>query len=770
MKKGVYQKVVQSDARHFLFDLNLGLEKECIRVNSEGEIMDTPHPKRLGDKLTNPYITTDFAESQLELITKPLPSIKECYGFLETLFDVVCESLPKNEFLWEQSAPPAIRNEDDIKISSFGPAGADKEAYREHLALSYGKKRQLYSGIHYNFSFSDKFLHVLHQEYIKEYASFEDFKDQVYLKVTRQLLKNRWMIIQLLGASPATHNSLMGRLDCSMDSTQDFDYLPYGNSARTSICGYRNKEDFILDYSSVSSYLESIDQLLKEGRISSSKELYNPVRVKLDNNNRVSYLEIRLLDNFPFSKTGVSEKALYNLHYFILSSFLFDEESGFDKKEQVEASNNHNLIASSGRKPGIEVVINGSSINPETYLSSLKQRFIKELLPLTPEHLKKEYNDAFERLIHLVDSPEERPAAQLLKAVRKQGFVNFHMKLAKQNKDEALNKSYRFHGFEDLELSTQLLLKDTLRRGVFFDILDRKANFIRLSKDGKTQYVQQATKTALDNYASILMMENKIVTKRILEENGVRSPKGAHYHQDYLAKSDFNIYKGKAIVIKPNSTNFGLGITILKENTNQDLFNRAIEMAFEHDDTILIEEFISGKEYRVFLINHEVVGILHRVPANVTGDGIHSIRELVDIKNQNPLRGKGYKTPLEKINKGEPEMLFLETQGLNFESIPEKDKIVFLRENSNISTGGDSIDFTDDIHQSYKDISSKASRALGVAITGLDIMIDDYTQQASPENQAIIELNFNPAIHIHCYPFIGKNRRLNEKILEALGF
>lgn len=200
------------------------------------------------------------------------------------------------------------------------------------------------------------------------------------------------------------------------------------------------------------------------------------------------------------------------------------------------------------------------------------------------------------------------------------------------------------------------------------------------------------------------------------------------------------------------------------------IYKRAVDIAFGCDCSVLIEEFVSGKEYRFFVINNEVVGVLQRIPANVKGDGKKTIRELVEDKNCDSLRGKGYRTPLEKIELNEPEAMFLQQQGLYFESIPAKDKVVFLRENSNVSTGGDTIDVTDNVHQSYKDIAVKSAQKLGVKITGLDIMIDDVTAPITDDNYAIIEMNFNPAIHIHCYPYKGINRELNEKILNALGF
>jgi len=114
--------------------------------------------------------------------------------------------------------------------------------------------------------------------------------------------------------------------------------------------------------------------------------------------------------------------------------------------------------------------------------------------------------------------------------------------------------------------------------------------------------------------------------------------------------------------------------------------------------------------------------------------------------------------------------MFLNAQDKDFDYVPRMNETVYLRENSNISTGGDSIDFTDDIPDSYKRIAIKAAQALNVKITGLDMIIPDYTQKATDDNYAIIELNFNPAIHIHCHPYKGQNRRLNEKLLDLLGF
>ncbi|MCR8645437.1 bifunctional glutamate--cysteine ligase GshA/glutathione synthetase GshB [Paenibacillus sp. N1-5-1-14] len=298
--------------------------------------------------------------------------------------------------------------------------------------------------------------------------------------------------------------------------------------------------------------------------------------------------------------------------------------------------------------------------------------------------------------------------------------------------------------------------------------MDREENFVLLTKGNHQEYVKQATKTSLDNYSTVLIMENKIVTKEVLDQHGIRVPSGEVFHSIDEAKSSYENYRWKAIVIKPKSTNFGLGITIFnREFTKEDML-RAFEMAFMHDKTVLIEEFMTGKEYRFLVMGDEVVGILHRVPANVVGDEVHTIEQLVHDKNKDPLRGPGYTTPLEKIQLGEAEAMFLNNHSMKWSDIPKHNEIIYLRENSNISTGGDSIDYTDDIPISYKELAIRAAKAAGATICGVDMMIDHTQEEATDNNYSIIEINFNPAIHIHCYPYKGKNRMANEKILDLL--
>lgn len=321
-----------------------------------------------------------------------------------------------------------------------------------------------------------------------------------------------------------------------------------------------------------------------------------------------------------------------------------------------------------------------------------------------------------------------------------------------------------------LELSTAMLIKAAKQRGIEVEILDAEDNFIRLKKGNKIEYIKQATRTSADTYIAPLIMENKEVTKLVLREKSINVPAGIKVKSAAEAMAHYEAFRGKDIVVKPKSSNFGIGIVIHKNLQCEKCFQMAVIQAFSHDTSVLIEEFVPGKEYRFLVIGAEVVGILHRVPANVVGDGLHNIAALVAEKNQNPLRGKGYVSPLEKIRLDKTEIAYLSEQYKSTETIPEDGETVYLRENSNISTGGDSIDFTDDIIDDYKAIAIKAAQAVGARICGADIIIQDIHKKADDKNYSIIELNFNPALHIHNYPFVGENRHVDEKVLDLLGF
>ena len=745
-----------------------GIEREGLRVTNEGKLALTPHPKVFEKKICNPYITTDFSESQIEVITPTFNSVEECYNFTNVLYDIVAQEIG-DEYLWPISMPCILPEDKDIPIAEFCecPMGINARRYREQLMKKYGGKRQLISGIHYNFSFQDDFLKELHKK-VGEGTSFREFKDNVYLKLVRNYLRYRWLIIYLLCGSNVIHDSFEKEYIESLNKINEDTY--HNESAlsyRNSQYGYKNNIDLYPNYDSVKAYVDSMNNFVKDKVLESHKELYSQVRLKaadIDNflesleKDGIKYLEYRSLDINPFEKGGISLNDLKFLEVFNI--FLLVKEESDYEKWQEEALDNQKLIAEQGLS-NVNLKRDGKNISKEEWGLELL-RYIKNI----NDELNLVSNEIILEMIDKIKDFKSTYAYKMLKKVKSEGFIDANLSLAKKYKEIAYKNRFKLEGYEDLELSTQILMKEAIKRGIKVDVLDRSENFISLKKCDKKEYVVQATKTSKDNYATILIMENKVVTKKVLEDNNIRVPKGEEYTSIEEAKVKSDKFIGKPIVIKPKSTNFGIGISIFTEGASKDDMIKAFEIAFENDKTVLIEEFIKGKEYRFLVIGDKVAGILHRVPANVIGDGKSTIAELVEIKNQDSLRGKGYKTPLEKIILDKNAELFLKQRGLDFNYIPKCDEIVYLRENSNISTGGDSIDYTDDIPQKFKDIAVKAAKAVKAKICGVDMMIEDYKEENSP--YAIIELNFNPAIHIHSYPYKGKERKIAVEVLKLL--
>lgn len=742
---------------------NVGIEKEALRIQKDQTLSNEPHPKIWTRK--HPYITTDFAESQLELITPIFQDSKHVYNFLANLYTIVEQEL-KEEYIWPQSMPCILNGKE--RITSKITCKQDPEyEYRLNLLKKYGMKQQLISGIHYNFSFQESLIQKLWSEDKQGYL-YQEFKNQLYLKVTKNYIKYRWLITYLLGCSNVVHESF--EKQC-IDKLTKIACDAYSNegaiSYRNSVCGYRNKKELYPDYTSLTSYINSMHTFIKNKDIENMKEFYSSIRIKGKNKEEVltslhtqgiQYLEFRNIDINPFDPCGINLNDLQFLHVF--QYYLLCKEEEFFDDWQQEAYDNQEIIANYGLN---DVILKKDKKNIR------KEDWALEILNdmcVLVNALELYDCSLIQQYIEKVKDVRKTYAYRMKKEVQKQGFAVFHFHLSKQYKLYAEQKQLYVIGYEDMELSTQHLMKESIKQGLSIEILDKKENFISISNGKKIEYVKQATKTSLDSYSTVLLMENKMITKELLKKHQIKVPKGKVYTSMEEVFVDISFMIHRPCVIKPKSTNFGKGISIFSKGTTKEELLNAFQLAFTYDDSVLYEKYIQGKEHRFLIINDEVVGVLHRVPANVVGDGIHTIAQLIELKNASYLRGKGYKTPLEKIEVDEAMILYLKHQNITLQDIPKASQVVYVRDNSNISTGGDSIDDTDDIPDKFKQIALKASKVVKASICGVDMMIHDVKDENS--DYAVIELNFNPAIHIHAFPYQGKQRNIAIKILKAL--
>ena len=731
----------------YLMHARFGVEKESQRVDATGELVKSDHPQTLGNRSYHPYIQTDFSETQMELITPVADSPTELMRWLAAIHDVAFRSM--EDMLWPLSMPPALPEKEEEIILAKLDAFEDV-LYRRYLAKEYGRRKQMVSGIHFNFEFSKKLIIRLFEKQ-NEIKNCEDFKTEVYLRVTRNYLRYRWLITYLYGASPVSEARYF---------LKDGPNEPV-RSIRSSKYGYTNHDDVKVSYESLEIYLKNIAQMIEEGKLSEEKEFYAPVRLRGGKKvadlkqTGIRYIELRNIDLNPFAPYGIDQQQVEFLHVFLL--FMLWKEEGNTADEWVaEGNEKNNLVA-------LEHPTDATAYHQEgtELLAEIKEMAAELRLPLS--------KDFFVFVEKALEDPAQTFAAKLYQASQKTSQAQVAVKLAQSYHEAAWKHPYQLAGFREMELSTQILMFDAIQKGITVEVLDEEDQFLKLQYSDHVEYVKNANMTGKDPYVVPLMMANKTVTKKVLAQAGFRVPEGDEFRNKAQALAAYPRYIDQGIVVKPKTTNYGLGISIFKNGASQEDYQKAVEIAFAEDTAILVEEFLPGTEYRFFVLDGKVRGIMLRVPANVVGDGKRTITQLVAEKNQDPLRGTHHRAPLELIQLGELEQLMLKEQGYTVDSVPKKDVIVYLRENSNVSTGGDSIDVTDEFSADYKQLAVSAVHALGAKISGIDLVIPDKSQPASSDKAyGIIEANFNPAMHMHVYPYAGKSRRLTMDVLRFL--
>lgn len=700
----------------------IGIERENLRCTQSSNLALTPHPEAFGDKSHNPYFKVDFSESQVEVITPRFSSTDECYLFLETLTEILmCRCLEQGEYLWPYSMPCKLPSESEIPIGKYNDDPSQFE-YREYLAKKYGKKMQMISGIHFNFSFCHKYIDDLYQRSDKS-IKLADFTEKIYMKTARNCMRYQWILMVLFGASPS-QNGL-------------------GFSERNSSNGYTNQADLSPDFSSLATHLNWQEFIVKQGIVKETREIYSPIRIKMIDD-KISHIELRILDINPLSKCGISKTQIEFITAFMFFCLMADEkpEWALDYKTVAEYG-----IPDEKKETVSEIIcaIKDSCVNQNPIFAN-----------------------AADEIYDTWRASDKLPAVAIRNLFTENNQFDILIDLAKKYSKDAMRMSYRVPGCEGMELSTQSLIREAITKGVLVNILDKQENLISLTKGDKTEFVKQATKTSKDTYITVLLMQNKLVSKEILAQNDIRVPQSINITKNDNIDDLIPKIKNNHIVIKPKSTNCGIGISMFDKGTTSDELILAINNAFNFDSQVMIEDFVSGKEYRFLVIDGKTEAVTFRRPASVVGDGIHTIKELIEEKNNEELRGSNHDKPLCTIIVDEHTRSYLSEQNISTETIPQKDNRVYLRKNSNISMGGDSIDFTDIASDYFKRIAERAAAAFGAVFCGVDMIISG---DISEENEyAIIEVNHNPMICMHDFPFEGKSRGIAEKVLNALGF
>lgn len=732
-----------------ILQANFGIERESLRVDRQGQLAHTPHPSCLGARSFHPYIQTDFCEFQMELITPVAKSTTEARRLLGAITDVTGRSISQDEVLWPLSMPPRIKAQ-EIQVAQL--ENEFERHYRNYLAEKYGTKLQAISGIHYNMELGKDLVEALFQE--SNQTDMIAFKNALYLKLAQNYLRYRWVITYLFGAAPIAEQGFF-----------DQEVPEPVRSFRNSDYGYVNKEEIQVSFDNLEDYVSDIETYIANGDLIAEKEFYSAVRFRGQKANRsfldkgITYLEFRNFDLNPFERIGISQTTMDTVHLLILAFLWLDSPENVDQVLAQGHALNEKIALSHPLEP-----------LPDQAMAETK--YIIKALDQLVQHfgLGDYHQDLVKQVKATFADPKQTLSAKLLPYIKDKSLADFALNKALAYQDYDWTAHYALKGYEEMELSTQMLLFDAIQKGINFDILDEQDQFLKLWHKDHVEYVKNGNMTSKDNYVVPLAMANKTVTKKILADAGFPVPAGDEFTSLEQGLAYYPLIKNKQIVVKPKSTNFGLGISIFQEPASLENYQKALEIAFAEDTAVLVEEFIPGTEYRFFILDGHCEAVLLRVAANVVGDGKHTISELVAQKNANPLRGHDHRSPLEIIALGDIEQLMLAQQGYTPDDVLPDGKKVNLRRNSNISTGGDSIDVTETMDSSYQELAAAMATSMGAWACGVDLIIPDETQIASKENPhcTCIELNFNPSMYMHTYCAEGPGQAITPKILDKL--
>jgi glutamate--cysteine ligase len=479
-------QLIANNQQHLISGGLKGIEKESLRISKDGIISKALHPKALGSALTHPYITTDYSEALIELITLPFADIKETLTFLQSIHQFVYQHLD-NEILLCTSMPCGIKGDESIPIAEYGTSnvGKMKHVYRHGLWHRYGRTMQAIAGIHFNFSVPEVLWPVLHSQE-NSGMSLEEFTSDSYFGLVRNFQRIGWIILYLFGASPAICKSFFNSRPQLMAQFEEFDqgtlYHSYATSLRMSDIGYKSKNqaNLRINYNSLTEYVDSLGQAiatpypdyekigvvvdgeyrqLNSNVLQIENEFYSIIRPKqiaqscekptLALKRRgVRYVEMRSLDLDLFNPIGIDEGKARFIEALLLTCLLQDSPPMTEADFQTN-NRNQLQVANNGRKPGLELERDNKKISLQDWAGQILGSMQEVCDILDKDDENKPYSNALLAQQKVVQNPDLTASARMLAVMTQTGqpFSRF-----------ALNKSAEhaecFNGHKPDEIFT----------------------------------------------------------------------------------------------------------------------------------------------------------------------------------------------------------------------------------------------------------------------------------------------------------------------------
>ncbi len=312
--------------------------------------------------------------------------------------------------------------------------------------------------------------------------------------------------------------------------------------------------------------------------------------------------------------------------------------------------------------------------------------------------------------------------------------------------------------------STGSIVQEAESRGIPSIRLQKRWSLVQFGWGNRQKRIWAST-SSLTSYIATEIAQEKELTLQMLYDVGILVPRGGQVTTFEDALKEVKRI-GFPVVTKPSNVSHGRGV-YLNIKSEKEL-KIGFDMAKEYSRHVIVEQYVQGNDYRVLVVNGQIVAAAHRVPAHVIGDGMHSIKELVEIVNNDPRRGIGHEKVLTQIKIDQASMDLLKAQGYTLDSIPPKGEFVQLKSTANLSTGGTAIDVTDVIHYDNIRLAIRAVKTIGLDIAGVDIIAEDIYRPLLGQRGVIIEVNAAPGLRMHLEPTEGTPRNVAKPIVDML--
>ena len=311
--------------------------------------------------------------------------------------------------------------------------------------------------------------------------------------------------------------------------------------------------------------------------------------------------------------------------------------------------------------------------------------------------------------------------------------------------------------------STESIVQAARKRNIPFRRLN-DYSLVQLGYGSKQRRIR-ASETDETRAIAESIAQDKDLTRQMLQAAGVPTAQG-YPVTDAEDAWETAEYIGVPVVVKPRDGNQGRGVTTNVMTKEQLL--AAYAAALEESSSVIVEKFAPGNDYRLLVVDGNVVAASRREPAQVMGDGRSTIRELVEVENRDPRRAEHHASSLSKIHIDEIGLNVLKDQGFTPDSIPPAGQMVQIRRNANLSTGGTAIDVTELVHPDVAARAIDAAKVVGLDIAGIDVIATDITQPLEAQHGIIVEVNAAPGLRMHLAPSTGERREVGAAIIDML--